>query len=318
MKSLTKKNVVIFGSSGFLGGQITELFSQSGKYILTTPNRNDLDLLDSNATQAFVSKQLSDTLYLNCAAVVGSVHSGMEREVAIIEENTQINLNIFSALSKLNSTFSLINFLSNCMYPETVHEQSEELLFEGIPHHTARAYAHTKRHAMQMFNVLNDKKNAKVYQLILPGLFGAGNHLDESRLHAFDAIIVRMIKAKRANARSFEVYGTGMPIREWVPVSAVADVVSMIDSSDKNDLSIFNFSVGFNESIWDTTLRVKRILGYNGEIVANNSYADGAPIKILVNNLFKDAYPDYSLNVDIDEEVRKSIAYYKSMLRLDD
>lgn len=311
---MTQQNVAIFGASGFLGSAITSLFHQSGKYRLLTPTRGDLNLFDISDTLAFVRKQPSETLFINCAAVVGSVHSGMERETAILEENTRLNLNIFSALSDFNHSFSVINFLSNCIYPHTVEEQSEELLYDGEPHPTARAYAHSKRHAMQMFEILKDKKNSKVHQLILPGLFGAGNHLDENRLHAFDGIIVRMLKANRENTKRFEVYGTGKPVREWVPVSAVASAAEMICNTKNLAPSILNFSVGFNESIWDTTLRIQKLIGYKGEIVRNEDYVDGAAVKILRNNLFQKSYPKHAFDVDIDFEIIKSIKFYEKFL----
>ena len=311
---MTKQHIVIFGASGFLGTTIKNLFLQSSKYIVSAPTRSDVNLLDLSETAAFISKHPSKSLFINCAAIVGSVHSGMGRERAIIEENTRLNLNIFSALSEFDKFFSFINFLSNCIYPYKIEEQSEDLLYQGEPHHTARAFAHTKRHAMQMFEILDDKKNAKVHQLILPGLFGAGNHLEENRLHAFDGIIVRMLKAQSQNIKSFEVYGTGKPIREWVPVSAVASAVEMISNVSKSAPSVLNFSVGFNESIWDTTLRIQELIGYTGEIVRNEDYVDGAAVKILKNNLFKKSYPGHSLDVNIDYEILKSIKYYEKYL----
>lgn len=314
MQSLEKKNIVIFGGNGFLGNKIFHLFSKNKNNKVLAPTRNQINLTDQASTEEFIKAQPSYTLFINCAAVVGSVHSGMNRESRIIDENTRLNLNIFTGLSGLNKHFSFINFLSNCIYPETVHTQIESQLYDGMPHHSARAYAHTKRHAMQMFNILAEKNNASVHQLILPGLFGAGNHLEEERLHAFDAIIVRMIKAKRNNKNIFEVYGTGSPIREWVPARTVAEAVQMIDSSEKKGPEVLNFSIDFSESIWDTTLRIKRLLGYTGKIVQNTNYIDGAPIKILDNKLFRNKYPEFHPAVDIDAEVQSSINYYENNL----
>jgi len=310
---MSKKNIVVFGASGFLGKNIKKLFEQEKNYQILCPSRKEVDLLKFDELNDFIISQPEETVFINSAAVVGSVHSGLEREILLIDENTRLNLNIFSSLSKLESRFVLINYVSNCIYPHKVNVQSEDLIYEGEPHFTARAFAHTKRHAMQMFEILNTKKNANVNQLILPGLFGEGNHLEENRLHAFDGIIVRMIKAKRQKINKFEVYGTGKPIREWVPALAVSLATKILCDNDNPDTpSILNFSIGFNESIWDTTLRIKNILGYEGEIVKNESFVDGAPIKVLNNKKFLQHYPEYDLNIDVDNEILKSIKYYQN------
>jgi GDP-L-fucose synthase len=311
---MQNNNIVVFGAAGFLGSAIKNLFLKEKHNNVLVPDRSEVNLLELNQTSNFVNAQPANTLFVNCAATVGSVHSGLERELELIDVNTRLNLNLYSALRKFIHPFKLINFLSNCIYPHKIEVQSEDLLYEGEPHHTARAFAHSKRHAMQMFEILNTNENSKVQQLILPGLFGAGNHLDENRLHAFDAIIVRMLKAHRQGLTQFEVYGSGAPVREWVPVSAVAAVTEMIHKSTKSVPTILNFSVGFNESIWDTTLRIQKLIGYKGEIVRNEAYVDGAPVKILRNNLFQKSYPKHSLDVDIDFEIVKSIKFFKKFL----
>lgn len=311
---MDRKNFIIFGGTGFLGGVIKDQFTKRQGFKVEAPSRKELDLLNLQQTIDFVAQQPSGSVFINCAAVVGSVHTGMEREMALVEENTRINLNIFTALSNYKNTFYLINFLSNCIYPHQVELQTEDLLYEGSPHFTARAYAHTKRHALQMFDILNSKENAHIQQLILPGLFGAGNHLDEKRLHAFDGIIVRMLKAQADGENYFEVYGTGSPVREWVPVSEVAIATRLVAESEFNAPSVLNFSIGFHESIWETTKRIKRLIGYSGELVRNENYVDGAPVKILSNDLFKKSYTSYKNNNDVDTETLKGINYYKKKM----
>lgn len=314
---MSKKNLIIFGGTGFLGNIVKKHLVQYKQFKVLAPARNELDLLNLEQTFDFVHRQPNNSVFINCAAVVGSVHAGMEREISLIEQNSRINLNIFTALSNFANKFYLINFLSNCIYPHQIDVQKENLIFEGEPHFTARAYAHTKRHAMQIFDILNSKKNSHVQQLILPGLFGAGNHLDEERLHAFDGIIIRMIKAHLGGANYFEVYGTGSPIREWVPASEVAIATKIVIDSEFDAPPILNFSIGFHESIWDTTKRIKRLIGYKGKLQKNEQYVDGANVKILNSDLFKKSFSKYINTSDIDIETLKCINYYREKIQYD-
>ena len=122
----------------------------------------------------YISSIKEEFILINSAAIVGSVHFGLEQENLLIEENTKINLNIFSALNQVDIRFKLLNYLSNCLYPHKTDIQREPEIFEGEPHASALAYAHTKRHSMILFEILKNKKNCSINQLILPGVFGAG------------------------------------------------------------------------------------------------------------------------------------------------
>jgi hypothetical protein len=39
---------------------------------------------------------------------------------------------------------------------------------------------------------------------------------------------------------------------------------------------------------------------------------DGAPIKVLNNKKFLQHYPEYDLDIDVDNEILKSIKYYQN------
>ena len=96
---MSKENLIIFGGTGFLGNIIKKHLIKYKQFKVLAPTRNELDLLNLEQTIDFVHSQPSNSVFINCAAVVGSVHAGMEREISLIEQNSRINLNIFTSLS---------------------------------------------------------------------------------------------------------------------------------------------------------------------------------------------------------------------------
>ena len=79
-----------------------------------------------------------------------------------------------------------------------------------------------------------EQHNVKSINLIFGGLFGPGDHLEDDRLHAFDGIIFRMIQALKKNSKTFKIYGSGKPIREWIYID---DAVKAIEIALKNKIS---------------------------------------------------------------------------------
>ena len=88
-----------------------------------------------------------------------------------------------------------------------------------------------------------------------------------------------MTKIKKEN--TFEVWGTGKPLREFMHVD---DLTSAIGYVLKNNLFTEQvLNVGTNEevSISDLVLKIKDVINYDGKIVFNTDMPDGNPRKLL-------------------------------------
>ena len=54
-------------------------------------------------------------------------------------------------------------------------------------------------------------------------------------------------------------------------------------------------------------------IGFEGNLVFNTEYPDGAPFKILDDRRFKEIFPDYQFS-DHRRGIRETVEYYRSVL----
>ncbi len=86
---MAKKNLLITGSTGFIGKNIAEAFNNS--YNLYTPNHHDLDLLDQNAVHQYFLKNDIDTV-IHCANFGGT--RKIQSPGDVVEKNLRMFFNL--------------------------------------------------------------------------------------------------------------------------------------------------------------------------------------------------------------------------------
>jgi GDP-L-fucose synthase len=145
--------------------------------------------------------------------------------------------------------------------------------------------------------------------IILPNVFGPGDHLDPHRSHALNAIIVRMLKSQKNNLENFEVWGTGKPKREWIFVEDVSRIIEEIITKKINNFFLLNVAQNKSYSINKTADIIKNTLHYNCKIVNNKKYPDGAPLKQLSEKNFKKYFKSFKFT-NFNIAIKKTIKSY--------
>lgn len=202
--------------------------------------------------------------------------------VEVFEDNTVMGLNIVKAVAE-NGIIYFIDIMPNCTYPAKFDEYMEEKWWEGEMHSSVVVYGFPRK-MMQVAGYAYLKKHSfKVVHIILPNLYGPGDHFDPVRSHAFGALISKIIDAKINNKKTIKIWGTGKPVREWLFIEdateAISKVLENIDRMDNNDI----LNIGTNEgiSIIELAEIIKEAVGWKGNFEFDTSKPDGAMIKIL-------------------------------------
>ena len=129
-----------------------------------------------------------------------------------------------------------------------------------------------------------------------------------------NGIIMRMIKAQMAKQPTFTVWGSGTPIREWVYMLDVARLIQQVIDQDINTLpDPLNIGQRTGISINESVDIIKQLLNYDVEIKQDLTKQDGAPVKILDNQLFRESFPLFKFTDYIDG-IKETINYYKGLL----
>ena len=274
--------------------------------------QNGLDLLSYDSTVENFNRVRPDII-INCATHVGSVHYVTEYAADVFYDNALMILNIYKAVKNNFSETLVVNPIANCSYPSGFSTLTESDLFNGDIHYSVYGFGHTRRMLVAATKVYNKQYNIRSHNFIIPNAFGPGDSIDPNKTHALNGMIIRMIKSEIEKEKEFVVWGTGKPVREWAYVDDIADILIRAMHLSKSQIDPLNFARSKGHSIAESAKIIADLCNYNGEIIFDNSYQDGAPLKVMDNAKFHKIFPEFKF-FDHKEGIKKTIDYYKRKL----
>jgi GDP-L-fucose synthase len=138
-------------------------------------------------------------------------------------------------------------------------------------------------------------------------LYGINDNFDLKTSHVLPALIRKFHEAKLNNDKQVVMWGTGEPMREFLYVDDLADacVYLMNNYSDEPHL---NIGTGEDVKIKELANIIKKVVGYQGEIVHDLSKPDGTPRKLLdVSNLHATGWKH---KVDLETGIQQVYDWY--------
>jgi GDP-L-fucose synthase len=111
-------------------------------------------------------------------------------------------------------------------------------------------------------------------------LYGPNDNFDLKTSHVLPALIRKFHEAKENSAPNVEIWGTGSPKREFLYVEDMAEACVHL-MLNYNEKEFINIGCGDDISIKELAELVKKIVGYEGDLVFNASKPDGTPRKLL-------------------------------------
>ena len=207
---------VITGGSGL----IRSAFKDGGK--LTSKR----DLRDYDKAEFAIGMYKPDVV-VHCAAKVGGVGANMEFPADFFMDNIRMNTNVIQACKELKVK-KLVSFLSTCVFPDNVEYPLDETKIElGPPHNSNFAYAYAKRMADIQIRAFNQQYGTKYFSVIPCNVYGPNDNFSLEVGHVIPMLIHKCYLAKK-NRKTFEVWGDGTPLREFVYSKDVANIVDLL------------------------------------------------------------------------------------------
>lgn len=307
-------NILILGGYGFVGKNIVELLKDSKHKIFPLSRCVGLDLTDfASATKHFCN--LKPDVIINCAAHVGSLHYVTEYAGDVVDDNIQIILCLYRAVKEVCPNAKIINPISNCSYPGDANIHIESEWWNGPVHKSVWSFANTRRIIGVVSECYAMQYKIRTINFLVANSYGPGDYTDPNKTHALNGMIIRMLQAKKENQLNFGIWGTGKPTREWIYVKDLAKM--LINAVEMNESQIQPVNIAQNNaySIRETAEMIKELVGYDGKLVFNTKYQDGAPTKKLDDKLFRSKFPDFTFT-DIYEGIKETIKYYNDALEV--
>lgn len=214
------------------------------------------------------------------AAKVGGINANNTYPADFIYENLIIECNVIKACYDFNVK-KLMFLGSSCIYPKDCPQPiKEEYLLSGYLEPTNEAYAIAKIAGLKMCEYYNKQYGAKFISVMPTNLYGPNDNYDLENSHVLPALLRKFHEAKINNIPHVEIWGTGTPLREFLYVDDMADAcVFLLEQYDGNEY--FNVGTGKELAINELAEMIKRIVGYEGEIIFDSSKPDGTPRKLL-------------------------------------
>ena len=207
---------VITGGSGLIGSAFKDGVKLTSKR----------DLRDYDKAEFAIGMYKPDVV-VHCAAKVGGVGANMEFPADFFMDNIRMNTNVIQACKELKVK-KLVSFLSTCVFPDNVEYPLDETKIElGPPHNSNFAYAYAKRMADIQIRAFNKQYGTKYFSVIPCNVYGPNDNFSLEVGHVIPMLIHKCYLAKK-NRKTFEVWGDGTPLREFVYSKDVANIVDLL------------------------------------------------------------------------------------------
>jgi GDP-L-fucose synthase len=257
---------------------VRALEKKSGCQILTR-TRAELDLTDLSAVASWFQKEKPEQV-IDAAARVGGILVNAKRPVEFLIENLRMQNNLMESAFG-NGCRKFLFLGSSCIYPKHAEQPiREESLLSGPLEPTNDAYALAKIAGVRLAQAYRDEYGKSAISAMPTNLYGPGDNFDPESSHALPGMITKFHRAKLRGEKEVVLWGTGSPRREWLYVDDLADgLLMLLEKYDGRE--IVNVGVGDDSTILELAERVKKAVGFFGEIRWDKSKPDGTPRKLL-------------------------------------
>ncbi|KKC62263.1 GDP-fucose synthetase [Citrobacter amalonaticus] len=282
------QRIFVAGHRGMVGSAIVRQLSQRDNVELVLRTRDQLNLLDASAVQAFFATERIDQVYL-AAAKVGGIVANNTYPADFIYENMMIESNIIHA-AHLHNVNKLLFLGSSCIYPKQATQPiAESELLQGQLEPTNEPYAIAKIAGIKLCESYN-RQYGRDYRSVMPtNLYGPHDNFHPSNSHVIPALLRRFHDAREHNTPDVVVWGSGMPMREFLHVDDMAAASIHVMELDQEVLqeytqpmlSHINVGTGVDCTIRELAQTIAQVVGYKGRVVFDASKPDGTPRKLL-------------------------------------
>lgn len=309
-------NVLVLGGNGFVGKNVVQHLTQDKTLkVFEVSLSKGVDLrFEGNVLRAF--EEFSPNFIVNCAAHVGSLNYVTQYAAEVISNNAQMILSLYSALSKYNKSAVVINPIANCAFPGVADIYKETEWQNGPIHESVLSYGNSRRFLWAVSECYKMQYGIRSINLFVPNMYGPHDSTDPNKAHALNALISKFTKAELNKENEITVWGTGKVIREWLYAPDFARVVGLIIQSKELQESLnkpMNIGQNWGLSISELANIINCNFNKSFEIKYDLSKPDGAPRKVMSDELFRRIFPSFEFT-KFENGIKETVSYYKSVL----
>ena len=299
--------IYVAGHRGLVGSAIVRNLKAKGYENVIGRTHKELVLKDQAAVRAFFEQEKPDVVVL-AAAKVGGINANNTTPADFAYENMQIQCNVIECCHRYHVK-KLLFLGSTCIYPRMAPQPiPEDALLTGPLEVTNEAYAIAKIAGLEMCKFFKRQYGDDFISCMPTNLYGPYDNYDLQGSHVMPAMIRKFHEAKVQGAPTVELWGTGTPLREFLYVDDMADACVFLLENYEGEQHV-NIGTGKEVTIKQLAETVKRVVGYEGEIVWNKDMPDGTPRKLT--DVTKLHSLGWNHKVELEEGVKLAYDWFK-------
>lgn len=292
--------IFVAGHRGMVGSAIFKDLTKKGFKNIITRTSTELNLIDQKAVADFFESEKPEFVFL-AAAKVGGIVANNSYKADFIYENILIQSNVIHQSYKAGVK-KLLFLGSTCIYPKLAPQPlKEEYLLTGLLEETNEPYAIAKIAGIKMCDAYRDQYGCNFISVMPTNLYGFNDNYDLENSHVLPALLRKFHEAKQNNDSEVVVWGTGTPLREFLHASDMANACVYL-MQNYNEKGFVNIGTGLEIAIKDLAILVKKITGYEGNIIFDTTKPDGTPRKLTDVSKLNSLGWKYS--IDLEEGIQ--------------
>jgi GDP-L-fucose synthase len=273
------KKVLITGGTSFVGKNLTEMLSQLGAESFTFHSKEFNLTRGEEADKAMQAEGKRYDFIIHMAALQAAADWPMHHTGVQLYTNSLIHVNTLEAWRKYQSQAKFIGVGSSCSFPGDLPVLSEGDVDNGPLHPSVYAYGATKKLLGVGIKAYKDQYGLKGTMPIFATLYGPHDDFDLKTAHVVSALIAKFANAKRNNEKEVEVWGDGTQTREVIYVED--QLTGLLMTAQNYDGDLLNIGTGKEITVRDLAETIKKVSGFEGQIVYNTNKFVGVKHKVL-------------------------------------
>ncbi len=275
---LTGKRVFVAGHRGLVGAALVRRLQSENSAILTA-TRTELDLLRQDAVDAWMTENRPQAVFV-AAATVGGILANDARPAEFLYDNLVIETNLIEAARRAGVE-KLMFLGSSCIYPRLAPQpMNEDSLLTGPLEPTNQWYAVAKIAGIMLCRAYRRQYGSNFISAMPTNLYGPGDNFDLQSSHAVPALIAKAHAVKTGKADELVVWGTGLPLREFMYVDDLADALVFL-MKHYNAEEHVNVGVAEEVTIRQLASEIAHTVGVQASLRFDATKPDGAPRKLM-------------------------------------
>jgi GDP-L-fucose synthase len=271
--------IYVAGHRGLVGSAIWRELQRQGFKNLIGRSRQEVDLLDASAVKIFFASAKPELVFL-AAAKVGGIHANDTQPAEFLHENLQIQNHLIHSAWQ-TGVKKLLFLGSSCIYPKLAPQPlKEKYLLAGELEPTNQWYAVAKIAGIKMCQAYRRQYGCDFISAMPTNMYGPNDNYDLQTSHVLPALIRKFHEARINSAASVTCWGTGTPLREFLHADDLASACVFL-MQNYSEEQFINVGSGREITIRELSERIKRIVGFAGEIVWDTTKPDGTPRKLM-------------------------------------